>query len=157
MIQIKSRFDGRVLYECEADTLLEALQRAVRAGAYLAGANLVGANLAHADLARANLAHADLVHADLAHANLAGAKINWTSHSLIAEILRREAGNNVEQRCLAGGIAISTDWCWDKIMSIEYPQKAWAIGVLLPWIQEGDNAPERLRKLAAERTDHADH
>ena len=50
-MQIKSRFDGQVLYDCEAETMLECLQEAVKSRAYLAGANLAGANLAGAYLA----------------------------------------------------------------------------------------------------------
>jgi len=108
-MQIKSRFDDRVLYECEAETML-------------GGANLDGANLD-------------------------GAKVNWNSHSLIGAILRLAAGGDVDRRCLAGGIAISTDWCWDRMLAIEHPQKAWALSVLIPLIQDGDNAPEQLRRL----------
>jgi hypothetical protein len=31
-IQIKSRYGGRLLYECEAESMLSALQKAVMAG-----------------------------------------------------------------------------------------------------------------------------
>lgn len=48
--KITSRFGGITLYECEADSLLEALQKAVKARA-----NLTGANLTRAYLTRANL------------------------------------------------------------------------------------------------------
>jgi hypothetical protein len=145
--QIKSWFYGRLLYECEAESILEALQKGVAGRA-----NLAGANLARANLARANLARANLDGANLADANLVGAKINWNSHALIGEILRRAAGDDVQRRCLAGGIAISTDWCWGKMLSMEHPEKAWAIGVLLPWIRDGDNAPEQLLRLKKSTT-----
>jgi len=49
--KIVSRFDGHTLYECEAETLLLALQQAVKDRANLAGANLDRANLAGANLA----------------------------------------------------------------------------------------------------------
>ena len=131
--KIVSRFDGRIIYECEAETLLLALQQAVRSGA-----NLSGANLYCVDLSGANLYGVDL----------SGAKINWNSHALIGELLRRDAGEDANRRCLAGGITISTDWCWKKMLSIDHPEKEWAIRTLIPWIKEGDNAPSILRELA---------
>jgi uncharacterized protein YjbI with pentapeptide repeats len=83
---IKSRFDGRTLYECEADSLLLALQQAAKlganlsgaylSGAYLSGADLLGADLSGADLSGANLSGAYLSHADLSGANLSGANLS---------------------------------------------------------------------------------
>ena len=83
--KITSRFDGITLYGCEADSLLEALQKAVKAGANLDGANLTGADLTGAyldgadltgaNLTRANLTRADLYGADLTRANLTGADL----------------------------------------------------------------------------------
>ena len=81
IVQIKSRFDGSVLYEGAAGmTLLGALVSAARsganlAGAYLADANLAGANLADAHLPSAYLAGAYLDGAHLTSANLAGANL----------------------------------------------------------------------------------
>ena len=43
--KIKSRFDDLVLYECEADTILEALQKGIAAKADLRSANLHSADL----------------------------------------------------------------------------------------------------------------
>jgi hypothetical protein len=93
-MKITSRFDGRTIYECYAETTRETLEQAVSsrtnlARAYLARADLAdadladaylaGANLARANLARANLADADLADADLADANLAGANLAGTN------------------------------------------------------------------------------
>jgi hypothetical protein len=67
---------------------------------------------------------------------------------LLGEILKRVAGDNVARRCLAGGIAISTDWCWDKMLSTDHPEKAWALTELAKWVRPNDdNAPEILKKL----------
>ena len=148
----------------DADLLDADLQ-----SADLQGANLHGADLRHASLWRANLQRADLRHAslqcadlrgadlrganlqcadlrrsDLRRVNLAGAKIDWQSHDLIAEILRLSAGDDWAKRQLAGGILISPDWCHDRWMSLEHPLRDWAIGVLSEWVQEGDDAPEYL-------------
>ena len=211
-MQIKSRFDDRILYECESETMLETLQQAVKGGAnlhgayldganldganlgganlgganldgayldgayldganlgganlgganldgaYLCVANLRGANLCVANLRGANLRGANLCVANLRGANLrganldgaylGGAKINWQSHWLLGEILKRAAGDDVGKRCLAGGIAISTEWCWNKMLQIDHPEKAWALSVFLPLIQDGDNAPDILRAM----------
>jgi hypothetical protein len=64
-VDIKHRFDGRVLYSGEVpdgivNPLRVVLLQAIAARAYLAGADLAGANLAGADLAGANLAGANL-------------------------------------------------------------------------------------------------
>ena len=58
--KIVSRFDGRIIYECEAETLLLALQQAVRSGANLSGANLYCVDLSGANLSGANLSGANL-------------------------------------------------------------------------------------------------
>jgi len=74
-MQIKSRWNGEVLYECEADSLIEVVIKAVEAEANLAGANLARADLTRADLTRADLAGANLTRADLTRANLTEADL----------------------------------------------------------------------------------
>jgi hypothetical protein len=80
-IKIVDRWDSqRVLYECEAETLRDAVLNAIAAGARLvnadlAGADLTDADLTDADLSGADLARADLAGADLARADLAGADL----------------------------------------------------------------------------------
>jgi uncharacterized protein YjbI with pentapeptide repeats len=105
-------------------------------GAYLSGADLGGANLAGADLGGANLAGADLGGADLrgaylsgaylAGADLGGADLNWQSHDLIAELLFRSAGQDIDKRKVAGLVLISKDWCWDKFLAANDPLADWA-------------------------------
>jgi hypothetical protein len=60
-ISIKSRFDGRVLYECEAESMQEVLRNAVKVNANLRDANLRCANLFGADLSCADLFGANLL------------------------------------------------------------------------------------------------
>ena len=69
IIEIKHRWTGAVLWSGEAESVRDAVARAVSARANLARADLAGANLAGA-----NLADAYLEGANLADANLAGAK-----------------------------------------------------------------------------------
>jgi len=95
--KITSRFDGITLYECEADSLLEALQKAVKARADLTRADLGGADLTRADLTgadlyEANLTGADLDGADLTRADLTGANLtgaNLTGANLYGANLTR--------------------------------------------------------------------
>ena len=75
-IEIKSIF-GNVLFEYtkENNTIKDAIEEAVKQGAYLYGADLYGANLRGADLYRANLRGANLYGADLYGADLYGADL----------------------------------------------------------------------------------
>ncbi len=98
-------------------------------GADLWGANLWGANLRGANLWDADLWGADLRDADLRDANLGDVKHGWTSHDLVAELLRRRAQSDVEF-AVAGFVLMRRDWCWDEFLACELTGKLWAIGVL---------------------------
>ena len=77
MIEIRSRFDGRVLYAAEtAQDVRAAAVQAVAAESSLYGANLRGADLRGANLRGANLREADLRGANLYGANLRGADLH---------------------------------------------------------------------------------
>jgi hypothetical protein len=58
--EIKSQFDGKILFEAEAGSLKLAVELAVKSGANLDGAYLYGANLDGAYLSGAYLAGANL-------------------------------------------------------------------------------------------------
>jgi len=134
-IEIKSRWGGAVLASKDLPTLRDALEAAVRDGAYLGGAYLGGADLRGAYLGGAYLR--DLV-------------INWNSHDLIAEILRRAAGEDVAKRKIAGLILVSRDWCWDNFLELRRdPLFGWALDALAACVRDEDNAPDVLRKRAA--------
>ena len=77
MIEIRSRFDGRVLYAAEtALDVRAAVMQAVAAKSSLYGADLHRASLYGADLHGADLREADLREADLRRANLHGADLS---------------------------------------------------------------------------------
>jgi len=65
------------LYECEADSLLLALQQAVKSRADLSSADLSSADLRFANLSYANLRFADLSSANLRSANLRFADLRF--------------------------------------------------------------------------------
>ena len=80
--QIKDRFTGAVLFECDTPdnvssglAVRDALEKAVASRANLYRANLSGADLSGADLSRADLPGADLSGADLYRADLYGANL----------------------------------------------------------------------------------
>ena len=55
LFEIKSRWNGSVLFRVETESIRLAVEKAVKSGASLDGANLNGANLNGASLDRANL------------------------------------------------------------------------------------------------------
>ena len=130
-------------------------------GVYLVGADLHGADLRWACLAGANLREADLrgAHlrraclggADLEGADLRGATLSWQSHDIIAELLRRSAGQDASKRKLAGLVLVSRDWCWDKFLSLRSRDRKWALDVLAKYVKYGDGAPELLRRRAKQQ------
>jgi len=75
-IEIKSIF-GAILfkYDCESNTMLKTLLKAISERADLRDADLRGANLSGADLRDANLSGADLRDANLRDADLSSANL----------------------------------------------------------------------------------
>jgi hypothetical protein len=49
---------------------------------------------------------------------------------LIAEILRREAGGEIEKLMIAGLVLIQRTWCWEQFLAIEHKEKQWVLDVL---------------------------
>ena len=94
--QIKDRFTGAVLFECDTPdnvssglAVRDALEKAVASranlsGADLSGADLYGANLSGANLSGANLSGADLSGADLSGADLSGADLSRARNAELA-------------------------------------------------------------------------
>lgn len=171
MVEIKSLL-GNVLREVDADNLSNAslssadlrnanLRYANLSSADLRSTNLFYANLSYADLRYADLFYANLGYANLRYADLRGAdlsyadlinadlrstKINWNSHSLIAEILRQKAENDYKRRMIAGLILVSTDWCWKDFLAlpISKKDKAWVFSVLKEYVTNDNPAPIKL-------------
>jgi uncharacterized protein YjbI with pentapeptide repeats len=73
--EIKNCWDGKIIYQDEADSFRALVEAAVKSGANLSVANLSGANLSGANLSRADLYGADLYGANLSGANLSGANL----------------------------------------------------------------------------------
>src|SRR3990167_2405162 len=80
-IKIKDAYNAAVIFECEADSLNEAVKKAVRENislkyADLSGLNLSGSNLSNADLSGSNLSGSNLSNADLSGSNLSDAHLS---------------------------------------------------------------------------------
>ena len=130
--------------KCTLRELVQKNKRDLR-GANLTGASLNWASLNGANLYRASLNGADLTGASLNGASLNGASLNWSSHDLIAEILRQAAGTDPDKRMLAGLLLVSRDWCWEDFLAINHPLAPWAIEVLTPYLKEGQTPPWEVR------------
>ena len=76
LFEIKSRWNGSVLFKLECGSLKLCVEAAVKSRADLHGADLSRANLSRADLYGANLSRADLSRANLSRANLHGADLS---------------------------------------------------------------------------------
>jgi uncharacterized protein YjbI with pentapeptide repeats len=152
------------------------LRFALLEGANLAGAQLNGANLVHvkardADMETACFYGADLRRADLsgtrlADANFHGARLqcaefqdarlSWSSHDLIAEILRQHAKGDVDKLKVAGLVLIDRSSCWGDFIRLNDPLTDWALGVLASYDVDGespDPVRERAHQLARARAE----
>jgi hypothetical protein len=153
---IKRWDNGNALFGGEYESLRACVEAAVRQrvelfradlrSADLYSANLYSANLCSADLCSANLRSANLCLADLYSANLA-----WQSHDLLAEILRRAAGDEIEKLKVAGAILLMRDKCWQEFSKLAQrdPLGDWALDTLAEWVQPDDGAPDIIRQRHA--------
>ena len=153
-MQIVNRYTGAVLVEVPGDSLRGAnlmdldlrcadLRRADLRDADLRVSTLECADLYAADLLGADLRGTNLCGTNLRGVSLRGATLNWNSHTLIAELLRQWAGEDVQRRMLAGLVAVSTDWGWVHVFAIPVltAVRADALDYLVTCVREGDNAP----------------
>jgi hypothetical protein len=121
-MKIVSRWDAnKVLWEGECDNIREELIAAVAS-------------------------KADLGYANLRYANLGSVRNPpMQSHAFWAELLRRAAGDNLHRRMVAGLVAVSTDWCWPRMIALMTGELAqdwqeWAGAVFWAW-------PEQCREI----------
>ena len=126
-MKIVSRYDaGKCLWEGECDCIREELVAAVKGGANLTGAYLTGANLTGADLHGADLR---VMTPPMA------------SHAFWSELLFRAADGDLHRRMVAGLVAVSTDWCWPRMLELMRGELAddwqqWAGAVCWQWPEE---------------------
>ena len=116
-------------------------------------ADLRNSDLRNADLSYADLRNANLRYTDLRNANLSHIKISWNSHELLAELLWKAAGENVDRQMLSAFVGRKVTWCWDTFLNqfFDHPEKGWALTTLAGWIEEGDEAPAEIKAQANKR------
>ena len=83
-IQIKNRYTEEIIFECEAESIKEAVEIAIMKKANLSEANLRKANLSEADLWKADLRKANLSEADL-NCIFYNTKVNLSQRKYITE------------------------------------------------------------------------
>ncbi|WP_165253087.1 pentapeptide repeat-containing protein [Paludisphaera soli] len=146
-------------YLRRADLRTATLVDADLAGAVLRQADLRDARLRDADLRRADLRDARLAGADLrgvrlTGARLEGAAIDWRWAAVAVELLRRDPGCRGDSLRLVVELALERDerpYAWLRPIFRGGPGIVdWACSVLGRAILPGDDAPEILRRLAAD-------
>jgi hypothetical protein len=121
--------------------------RADFSGADLSGADLAGASFNEADFSGANFTGASFstphfASARLTRANLTGARMNWQSHALIAELLSRATGDDWGKRGVVELVKNSPRLQWrDFLLMVQPPLKEWALSVMAGYVQPGDGSP----------------
>ena len=117
-IEIKSKYNSTiVIYACEAETLKDAVEKAVKDNANLMDANLRNANLMDANLWNANLSNADLWNANLSNADLSGAKNYYDHHKFLKEIVRQQKVElfTESEWCFFAQLDFHM-FCWDTVI-----------------------------------------
>jgi hypothetical protein len=145
-------------YLRRADLRSSALADADLSGASLREADLRNADLRNADLRRADLRDARFSGADLRGARLTGARIDgavidWRWSAFAVELLRRDAGCRGDALRLVVELAFEHDerpFGWLRPLARRAGVLEWAFAALGRAILAGDNAPELLRRLAAD-------
>ena len=97
-IQIRNRYTGEVIFECEAETLKEVVEKAVKEGIDLRNADLRKANLSEANLSKADLWDADLSGTNLRDTDLSYANL-WNADLRKAD-LRDADLNRADLNCI---------------------------------------------------------
>ncbi len=126
--------------------------------AFLSTADLRQADLRGADLRYANLEGAHLVGADLRSALLTGARLeratlDWRWSPVAVELLRQDGVGSSAASKIMAELAFQEDvrpFCWLSVLIRHGAQASAALGVFSKHIRLGDNAPELLRRLAAD-------
>jgi hypothetical protein len=79
-IEIKNRYTNEVIYRCEAESIKDAIQKAIKEKVNLSNSNLRGSDLRDSDLSNSNLSNSDLSNSnlrgsDLSYSNLSGSDL----------------------------------------------------------------------------------
>ena len=153
MAQIKHHVTGAVLYASGKKTTKEVVIEAVLRGSDLSGSDLSWSNLRGSDLRGSNLRGSDLSGSDLSWSDLRGSDLSWSNlswsdHTLLSEILWRNAGEDLQRQMLAAWVGRKTGWCWSQFIAHPHPKREWALDTLADWVRDGDDSPQVIRDRA---------
>jgi len=125
IIEIKSRYDQKVIFSAEATSIKMCLEIAVKKSADLGGADLGDAYLGGADLRGAYLGGADL--GDVKTPPI-------TDHYFTSEILFRFAKTE-NQKNFAARVRMELNLCWNDFYKLAQKMKVtkWAEKTLSKW------------------------
>lgn len=128
-------------------------------GADLRGANLLRADLRYADLRNARFERAELRGALLTGSLFDGAALDWRRPAFAVELLRRDPGCRGDAMTAVFEIALESDdrpYAWIRPLFADRGLACWASAVLGRAFFPGDDAPDILRKLAADAEPEAE-
>jgi len=129
------------------------LRQAILRTADLRQADLRGADLRYASLEGAHLLGTDLRGALLNGARLDRAILDWRWSPIAVELLRQDGVGSTAASKVMAELAFQEDvrpFCWLKVLIRHGTQASEAVRVFSKHIRQGDNAPELLRRLAAD-------
>ena len=140
--------------DLRAARLIETdLRQAILRTADLRQADLRGADLRYASLEGAQLVGADLRNALLTGARLERAILDWRWSPVAVELLRQDGVGSTAASKVMAELAFQEDvrpFYWLKVLIRHGSQASAALEVFSKHIRPGDNAPELLRRLAAD-------
>jgi hypothetical protein len=116
--EIKNRFNGRVIFSLETESMKLCVE-----AAWKAGANLSRANLSGADLSRANLSGANLSGANLSGANLSGANLSRANLSRANLSRANLSGADLSGADLSRADSINKNRCTPLLILMDQPGK----------------------------------
>ena len=131
--EIKNRWDGKIIYQDEAESFKALVLAAIKAGADLSYADLSSANLRYADLRYADLSYADLRSADLpAPTMILLALWGELSEQLTADLMLFDASSHPDQtafqRWADGGPCPYEGVKVQRVANFKESKKLWGAG-----------------------------
>ena len=106
-------------------------------------------NFEGCDFTGADFQDVELFGSKLFGSTLDNIDVGWSSHQLIAEILRQAAGDDVGKLGLAGIVYQHHHKCWDSFISMKHPDTVWALRLLAKRIKDDSTPPNLLLEYAS--------
>lgn len=106
------------------------------------GISFYYSDLSYSKFENVNLYGCLFTHANLYNIRLIDCTIDWTSHDIVAELLRQEANGDIEKIKIAGAVLLSRHKCWKDLMKVAKQEDyEWALEVLSKYATESNPLP----------------